>query len=188
MITPDTILLAYAQGLFPMADEAGELGWYRPQQRALLPLDTFRVPRSLAKVMRRAPYQIRFDTAFPRVIAACADRPATWLSPEIQSVFCALHARGLAHSVEAWRDDDLVGGLYGLALGGVFFGESMFSRATDASKICLVHLVAHLRERNFALLDSQLYNPHYDRFGQVLVPHVAFLPALQAALQRPCRF
>jgi leucyl/phenylalanyl-tRNA--protein transferase len=182
------ILHAYPRGIFPMADDAGEVGWYRPHLRAVLPLDGFRVPRSLAKVMRRAPFELRRNTAFAEVLAGCADRDATWLSPDIQHAFAELYREGLAHSVEAWRDGRLVGGLYGLALGGAFFGESMFSRETDASKVCLVHLVTHLRARGFTLLDSQLPNPHLARFGQVLIPHKAFMVQLHRALAQDVTF
>ncbi|MEB3222513.1 MAG: leucyl/phenylalanyl-tRNA--protein transferase [Candidatus Sericytochromatia bacterium] len=188
MLSPAQLLHAYPLGIFPMADDIGQIGWYRPTLRAVFPLDGFRVPRSLAKVLRRGPFEFRRDTAFEAVVAGCADRAETWLSPEIQQVFVALHQLGHAHSVEAWRDDRLVGGLYGLALGGAFFGESMFSREPEASKACLVHLVAHLRARGFTLLDSQLPNPHLARFGQVLIPHEAFLAQLRQALTLDVRF
>lgn len=187
-LTPAMIRHAYRMGIFPMADDAGQLAWYRPRLRAVFPLEAFRVPRSLAKTMRRAPYVITRDAAFAEVLAGCADRASTWLSLEIRQAFLALHAEGLAHSVEAWREGRLAGGLYGLALGGAFFGESMFSRETDASKLCLVHLVGHLKARGFTLLDSQLPNPHFERFGQILIPHEAFTAQLEAALRLEVTF
>jgi leucyl/phenylalanyl-tRNA--protein transferase len=152
-ITPDLLLRAYASGLFPMADSADDpdLFWVEPELRGVLPLDAFHIPRRLARKVRQAPFEIRFNTAFDQVVAACAEsvenRPSTWINSTITDLYGKLHRLNHAHSVEAWLDGKLVGGLYGVSLRRAFFGESMFSRATDASKVCLVHLVEKLRER-----------------------------------------
>lgn len=187
-LTPELIVAAYCRGIFPMADEEGELGWYSPDPRAVFPLDAFHVPRSLAKTIRRGVFEVRVDTAFEAVMRGCADREVTWISEDIVGAYVALHGHGLAHSVEAWRGGQLVGGLYGVALGGAFMGESMFSRETDASKVCLVALVERLRERGFALLDSQIATEHLARFGQVEIPRRDYLRQLRAALPLERRF
>lgn len=166
-ITPDTVLTAYRQRCFPMAESrGGPIAWYRPQLRAVITWDRFAVPRSLAKVLRKEPYRITVDRCFPQIIAACSERDSTWISHDVEALYVELHRQGHAHSVEAWSPaGDLVGGLYGLAIGGCFCGESMFHRAPDASKACVVHLVARLRERGFAMLDCQQQTPHMERFG-----------------------
>jgi len=187
-LTPQILLRAYAAGIFPMADDAGdpEVFWVQPEMRGVIPLDSFHVPRSLAKTVRRAPYAIRFNTAFRAVINACAEtsenRERTWINRTIRDLYCQLHEMGHAHSVEAWDDDQLVGGLYGVSLGRAFFGESMFSRKTDASKICLVHLVERLKERGFILLDTQFTTDHLKRFGAVDVPAEDYEDMLAEAL------
>lgn len=179
---------AYAAGAFPMSSGRGDdcIDWYRPDPRAILPLDDrFRVRRSLCRRVRRGDLAITRDRAFEPVIRACAEpRPnhdATWISDAIIRVYTDLHRRGVAHSVEAWRGDELVGGLYGVALGGAFFGESMFSRVSDASQVCLVHLVEHLRARGFVLLDVQFRNPHLEQFGLIELPCDEYLQQLSAA-------
>lgn len=183
-LTPELIVAAYCQGIFPMADEFdGEIGWYSPDPRAIFPLDAFHVPRSLAKVIRRGVFEIRFDTAFEEVMWGCAEREETWISEEIVLAYTALHRSGLAHSVEAWYEGELAGGLYGVALGGAFMGESMFTRVTDASKVCLVALVERLRERGFVLLDSQMPTEHLAKFGQIVIPRAEYLRRLAAALR-----
>jgi leucyl/phenylalanyl-tRNA--protein transferase len=188
-LTPELILFAYAKGLFPMADsQDGEIGWYSPDPRAVFPLDTFYVPKNLAKTVRQGKFEIRIDTAFREVMQACAERDETWISEEIVDVYTALHRKGFAHSVEAWRDGALVGGLYGVAIGGAFMGESMFSRATDASKVCLVQLVERMKARGFILLDSQYPTEHLTQFGQTLIPRSHYMRQLQAALQLSCTF
>jgi len=166
-ITPEVVLHAYGQRCFPMADErGGALRWYRPTRRAIITWDRFKVPESLRKVMKNEPYRITVDTAFPRVIAACAERTSTWISHDIEALYTELHRRGHAHSLEAWdASGELVGGLYGLAIRGCFCGESMFHRADDAAKICVVKLVDILRDRDFRLLDCQQQTPHMQRFG-----------------------
>jgi len=187
-LSPELVLAAYAQGIYPMADPDGTIRWYSPRRRAIFPLDGFRVPRTLAKVVRRGTYEIRIDTAFEEVIRGCADRPITWISEEIVRVYTELHRLGFAHSVEAWHEGRLVGGLYGVALRGAFMGESMFTRMPNASGVCLVALVERLRERGFVLLDSQTPTRHLLRFGQILVPREEYLRRLREALTLERRF
>jgi leucyl/phenylalanyl-tRNA--protein transferase len=167
LVSPAMILNAYRQRAFPMADERrGAFSWFRPHVRAVITWDQWKVPESLVKTMRRSPYRLTIDAAFPQVIAACADRSSTWISEGIERLYTALHALGVAHSVEAWdAGGTLVGGCYGLQIGGCFCGESMFHRAPDASKIAVVHLVDHLRRQGFSLLDCQQQTPHMQRFG-----------------------
>jgi leucyl/phenylalanyl-tRNA--protein transferase len=190
-ITPELLLRAYSIGLFPMADSADdpELFWVEPDMRGIIPLDDFHVARSLAKTVRKSPFDIRFDTAFDAVLAACAeaapDRPSTWINTKIKSLYGTLHRMGHAHSVEAWEGDQLVGGLYGVSLGAAFFGESMFSRRTDASKICLVHLVERLKDRGFRLLDTQFTTEHLKTFGAIDVPKIKYEDMLANALASP---
>ncbi|MBC7545430.1 MAG: leucyl/phenylalanyl-tRNA--protein transferase [Candidatus Sericytochromatia bacterium] len=189
-LSPELIEMAYRQGIFPMAEDDGTILWFSPDPRAIIPLapEAFHVPRSLAKTIREGRFEVRIDHDFAGVLAGCADRRETWISDEISAVYRALHQRGLAHSVEAWQDGALVGGLYGVSLGGAFMGESMFSRATDASKVCLVALVERLRERGYTLLDSQFHTPHLARFGLILIPRETYCQRLAAALPRSCRF
>lgn len=190
-ITPELLLRAYSIGLFPMADSADdpELFWVEPDIRGVLPLDAFHVSRSLAKTIRQKPFDIRYDTAFDAVVAACAeaapDRPSTWINAKIKSLYSTLHRMGHAHSVEAWADGQLVGGLYGVSLGAAFFGESMFSRRTDASKICLVHLVERLKTNGFRLLDTQFTTEHLKTFGAIDVPKIDYEDMLANALASP---
>lgn len=182
-VTPDLVLEAYRQRCFPMADEReGRLRWYRPAERAVITWDRWKVPESLVKVMRRMPFRLSIDEAFRDVIAACAERSTTWISRDIESLYTVLHERGHAHSVEAWDGDGtLVGGLYGLAIGGIFCGESMFHRANDAAKICVVHLVERLRERGFVLLDCQQQTSHMARFGAYEIGDEAYRGILDAS-------
>lgn len=188
MIPSDLLLSAYARGLFPMALPEGELGWFSPDPRGVLPLDEFHVPHGLKRALRRAPYEIRFNSAFSEVIAACARRKETWIDEEITESYTALHRLGCAHSVEAWAGGCLVGGLYGVSLGGAFFGESMFHTATDASKVALVALVARLRERGFMLLDTQWTTAHLRQFGAKEIPRLIYLQLLARALKLPRTF
>ena len=187
MLSADLLLAAYQAGVFPMADERGEVGWYAPDPRGVLPLDAFHVSASLARTVRRAPFRIRSDTDFAAVVAGCAEaapgREQTWISREIAQAYTELHALGFAHSVECWHDGALVGGLYGVALGGAFFGESMFHRARDASKVALVHLVERLRAGGFVLLDTQMTTPHLERFGAVEIPRAEYERRLAEALR-----
>jgi leucyl/phenylalanyl-tRNA--protein transferase len=190
MIDPALLVRAYRKGLFPMALEDGEIGWFSPDPRGILPIDTFHVPGRLARVVRQAPYEIAIDRAFEDVMRACAERPreGTWISEEIVESYIALHRLGLAHSVEVWSGDALVGGLYGVHLGGAFFGESMFHRATDASKLALVALVDRLARRSFTLLDTQWITPHLVQFGAIEIPRAEYLRRLENALKRDCSF
>lgn len=193
-IPPDLLIRAYASGVFPMAETADdpEVFWVRPETRGIIPLDAFHVPKSLAKRIRQTPFDIRFDQDFDGVIAGCAEsregRLQTWINGPIREAYGELFRRGHCHTVEAWREDRLVGGLYGVTLGRVFFGESMFSREADASKICLVHLVGRLRERGFALLDTQFTTEHLKRFGAVDVPRRRYERLLQEALAGTASF
>lgn len=190
-ITPELLLRAYSMGLFPMAESAEdpELFWVEPEVRGVIPLDAFHVPRRLARTLRKARFEIRFDTAFLEVMRACAesvpDRPTTWINDTILELYGSLHRMGRAHSVEAWRDGKLVGGLYGVSLRRAFFGESMFSRETDASKICLVHLVERLKARGYALLDTQFTTAHLKTFGAIDVPRDDYYAMLSDALDGP---
>jgi leucyl/phenylalanyl-tRNA--protein transferase len=190
-ITPEILLRAYSIGLFPMAEAADdpEIFWVDPEMRGILPLDAFHVSKSLQKTVRRKPFDIRFDTDFEGVIALCAqpadDRPSTWINETIRKLYRELHRMGHAHSVEAYDGDELVGGLYGVSLGAAFFGESMFSRRTDASKICLVHLVERMKAKGFVLLDTQFTTEHLKTFGAIDVPKDDYLKLLHAAVDSP---
>jgi leucyl/phenylalanyl-tRNA--protein transferase len=193
MIPLRLLVAAYASGWFPMATE-GEIRWYSPDPRGILPLDAVHIPRRLARVARSGRFRIEVDRAFGDVIRACAadDRdpldPGTWINDEIIESYTALHEEGIAHSVETWLDDRLVGGLYGVALRGAFFGESMFHRETDASKVALVALVERLRARGYALLDTQWITPHLEQFGAVEIPREEYLRRLEASLSLDCTF
>ncbi|UHS56619.1 leucyl/phenylalanyl-tRNA--protein transferase [Agrobacterium vaccinii] len=190
-IDVDILLRAYSIGLFPMADSADdpELFWVEPEMRGIIPLNDFHVSKSLAKAIRKRPFDIRFDTNFEGVMAGCAaeapDRPSTWINQTIRKLYVELHEIGHAHSVEAWEGGELVGGLYGVSLGSAFFGESMFSRRTNASKICLVHLVEHLRDKGFTLLDTQFTTEHLKTFGAIDVPKAEYAKMLEPAVSRP---
>lgn len=187
-IPTDLLLKAYASGVFPMAESASdpEVFWVRPETRGVIPLDAFHVPHSLAKTIRQGHFELRINCDFEAVIDACAEKRAgrlsTWINAPIREAYTRLHRIGHVHSVEAWRDGHLVGGLYGVSLGRAFFGESMFSRETDASKVCLVHLVERLRERQFKLLDTQFTTDHLKRFGAIDVPRAKYEKILAAAL------
>jgi leucyl/phenylalanyl-tRNA---protein transferase len=187
-LTPQILLKAYSIGLFPMAESADdpELFWVEPKLRGIIPLDSFHASRSLRKTIRQERFSIRRNTAFRTVMQKCAepapDRPSTWINDTILDLYTSLHHMEHAHSVEAWYDGQLVGGLYGVSLGGAFFGESMFSRMTDASKVCLFHLVMHLRMRNFRLLDTQFTTEHLKQFGAIDVPKADYEIMLADAL------
>lgn len=182
-IPPEVLLDAYARGIFPMAHE-GEIEWFSPVRRGLIPLDErFHIPHGLKRALKRKPFNLKWDTAFREVMLACAARDETWIDEVILESYCNLHALGFAHSVECWDDEGLQGGLYGVALPGVFFGESMFSRKTDASKIALVALVENLRERRFQLLDTQWMTSHLRQFGGYELPRKPYQVALAKALR-----
>ncbi len=188
------LLRAYAAGIFPMAESADskELHWFDPERRGILPLDRFHVARSLRKTVRRGLFEMRFDSAFRTVMELCAettdDRPKTWINEDIVRLYTELHRAGFAHSVECWRDGRLVGGLYGVSIGAAYFGESMFSRETDASKVALVHLVARLRAAGFTLLDTQFVTDHLSHFGAEEIPRAEYHRRLNDALERTTRF
>ncbi len=188
-LQPDRLLSAYATGIFPMADEDGELLWFAPEHRAIIELDDMRVSRSLRAVLRRGTFAVRINTAFDTVMRACADRTeGTWISQEIFEAYVMLHERGFAHSVEAWQGDQLAGGLYGVAIGGAFFGESMFHRMTNASKVALVHLIERMRDREFVLLDTQFMTDHLQSLGATEIARVAYEKRLASAVRMPCVF
>ncbi len=193
-LSPELVLRAYACGIFPMAESRGRSGvfWVDPEVRGVLPLDAFHVSRSLARKVRRQVFDITCDSAFGTVIRACAEaargRPDTWINDDIIEAYCELHRSGFAHSVEAWQDGRLAGGIYGVALGGAFFGESMFSAATDASKVALVHLVARLKAGGFRLFDVQFVTEHLKQFGVEEVPARRFQERLDEALAVKARF
>lgn len=183
-ITPELVLRAYGAGVFPMADhaEAESVYWVDPRQRGVLPLDGFHLSRSLRKRLSRDDHQVRVDTAFDEVVELCADRPETWINPLIREMFSALYRLGHAHSVEVWQGGRMIGGLYGLALGAAFFGESMFSRASDGSKIALAHLVARLRKGGFTLLDTQFTTDHLESLGARSVSRAEYHRMLDRAV------
>ncbi len=190
MIDPALLVRAYREGIFPMALDDGEIGWFSPDPRGIIPLDTFHVSTRLARVARSGRFEIRIDTAFEAVMRACGERPddGTWISEEIVESYVALFRLGLAHSVEVWRKGQLVGGLYGVSLGGGFFGESMFHRETDAPKVALVVLVDRLKRRGFTLLDTQWVTPHLEQFGATEIPRAEYLRRLAVAVRKDCAF
>lgn len=193
-IPTDLLLKAYASGVFPMAESATdpEVFWVRPESRGVVPLDAFHMPKSLRKTIKRELFEIRIDSDFEGVIDACAEqrevRPSTWINAPIREAYVELHRIGHAHSVEAWRDGRMVGGLYGVTMGAAFFGESMFSKETDASKVCLAHLVERLRARDFLLLDTQFTTEHLKRFGAIDVPRRKYEKMLADALKGTAQF
>ena len=183
-LDPRLLLQGYATGIFPMADsrDAAELFWVEPRNRAIIPLDRFHLSRSLRRTLRSGQFTVTLDADFAQVITACADREETWINAELERAMLALHASGHAHSVEVWNEGALVGGLYGVKLGRAFFGESMFSRATNASKVALAWLVARLRAGNFTLLDCQFMTEHLASLGAISVPRETYVALLSAAL------
>lgn len=189
-LTPEILLRAYSEGLFPMAErrEDSTLYWVSPEKRGIMPLDHFHVPRRLARTVRSSAFIVTADRAFLDVIRACAapapDRPESWINEEIVRLYATLHSSGHAHSIECWQDGALAGGLYGVRLGAAFFGESMFSRRRDASKVALVHLAAGLKRGGFLLLDTQFITAHLARFGAIEIPREQYFLKLQAALNR----
>lgn len=192
--TPELLLWTYANGVFPMADpHTNVIEWFSPDPRGILPLDRFHVPKNLAREVRKGRFDIRSDTAFEQVMRSCAVGRAidngSWINDRLIRAYCELHERGFAHTVEAWFHDRLVGGLYGVAIGGAFFGESMFTKpehgGTNASKVCLVHLVRRLNARGYSLLDTQFTNPHLERFGCIEISRDEYLKRLQHAIKLP---
>jgi leucyl/phenylalanyl-tRNA--protein transferase len=188
MIDPEFLLQGYRFGVFPMAMEDDSIQWFSPDPRAILPLEDFHVPHALRRLVRKKVFETTIDNAFSAVIEACAQREDTWINLEIIESYTGLHELGCAHSVEAWKEGRLAGGLYGVAVGGAFFGESMFHQITDASKIALVALVEHLRVRKFALLDTQWLTPHLQQFGGIEISRDHYLRLLRRAIELPCKF
>ena len=193
-LTPDILLQAYASGVFPMAESRDDnnLFWVDPEVRGVIPLDSFHVPRRLSRVVRSETLEVRVDTAFRQVMESCAgprpDHSDTWINSQIIDLYCALNEAASAHSVECWHDGELVGGLYGVSLGAAFFGESMFSRVTDASKVALVHLVSRLKYGGYRLLDVQFVTDHLARFGATGIPREDYHELLEEALKHKADF
>ncbi len=185
-LTPELLLQGYQIGVFPMAKDRDSevIEWFAPDPRAILPLDAFHVPKTLAKLVRQNKFEVVSDRDFEGVMRACAEREATWISEDIVRSYVALYKAGFAHSVECWREGRLVGGLYGVAIGGAFFGESMFHRERDASKVALVHLVSCLRACNYTLLDTQFTTPHLEKFGVIEIPRIEYEAKLDRALEQ----
>ena len=188
MIAPDLLLQAYSQGAFPMGMPDGSIAWFSPDPRAIIPLEEFHVPHGLRRALRKRPFEIRLDAEFETVMRKCAAREETWINEEIVASYVRLHELGFAHSVEAWSEGVLRGGLYGVAIGGAFFGESMFHEATDASKIALHALVERLKARGFTLLDTQWTTPHLLQFGAQEIPLRQYRRLLSRSLRQDCRF
>ncbi len=187
IIEPRFLLSAYCNGYFPMAEpKSGQIGWYSPDPRAIFPLEEFKVPRSLRLTIKKGIFEVKTDTRFEDVMWGCANRDETWISPEIVRTYVRLFELGFAHSVEAWKHGALAGGLYGVSIGGAFFGESMFSAERDASKVALVALVDRLKDRGYQLLDTQYTTPHLVRFGAKEIPRDEYLQILQSAIAREC--
>ena len=188
-LTPDLLMAAYRQGIFPMADEDGSVAWYSPHPRAVIKPGRFHASKTLRQLCRQGRFEVTVNRDFTGVMTACADRPeGTWISPEFVAAYTLLHQQGHAHSVEAWRQGELAGGLYGVAVGTVFCGESMFHRRRDASKVALVFLVERMIERGFTLLDVQFMTDHLASFGAEHVARGEYLKQLAGGLHRPCRF
>ena len=188
MIDPEVLLQGYRLGVFPMAMADGAIEWFSPDPRAILPLEKFHVPHTLERVFAKGTFEIRFDVSFVEVMRECARRPETWINDEILASYVRLHQLGHAHSVEAWRDGKLAGGLYGVSIGGAFFGESMFHHVRDASKVALLGLVERLRARKFILLDTQWVTPHLEQFGAIEIPRSKYLHLLTTAVNLPRQF
>ena len=188
MIASELLLQGYRLGVFPMAMEDDSIEWFSPDPRAILPLEDFHVPHALRRVLRKNVFETRIDKAFFEVIDSCAKRKDTWINQEIMESYTRLHELGHAHSVEAWKQGKLAGGLYGVAVGGAFFGESMFHRVTDGSKIALVALVEHLCARKFVLLDTQWLTPHLQQFGGIEISRTHYLRLLRRAIDVPRKF
>lgn len=188
MIPPETLLEAYSQGIFPMADEDGTMGWYEANPRAIVEIDGYRIPHDLKRILNRNSFEIHRDRSFEQVMRGCMNRTPTWISEEIVCSYVMLHHLGHAHSVETWQNGELVGGLYGVTIGGAFFGESMFHRATHASKVALAHLLRHLQAQGFALHDAQVMTSTLKLFGAKNISRSDYLLRLEAALKKRAVF
>jgi len=189
-LTAELVLQAYAAGIFPMGDQNG-INWYSADPRFIIDLDNFHIPKRLSRIYRQKVFDLRINTAWSGVISGCADREQTWITPEIIRIYTQLHQMGFAHSVEAFQKEKLVGGIYGVSIGGAFMAESMFYRVSNASKVCLVHLVEHLKSHGYILLDSQFISPqtrYLENFGGILIPRSKYMTMLSCALQLDCHF
>lgn len=187
-LSPFLLEIAYRQGIFPMAGPDGAIEWYAPDPRGIIDLDHFHIPDRLNRTIRQGKFRIKTDQRFKEVIRACAAREETWINEEIIWAYTELHFSEKAHSVEAYLENNLVGGLYGISLGGAFMGESMFTREKDASKVCLVFLINRLKEKGFQLLDTQFITPHLKKFGAIEIPREEYLNRLERALTLSCQF
>lgn len=188
MLQPDNMIRLYASGAFPMADESGQINWYLPEVRTIIPLNNFNIPRSARKAIEKQNFEIKFDTDYLSVIKGCADRPSTWISEELIVAYRRLHKRGYLHTVETYQNGKLVGGLYGITFRGAFFGESMFSKVSQASKAALIALLNHLKEKDFVLLDVQYMTNHLKMFGAVEISWEEYSALLQKAYISGCSF
>ena len=186
--TKDLVLSAYSQGIFPMGHDDGTIRWYSPDPRCIFDFDKFHVPRRLMRTYKSSKFEMKVNSAWREVLKACADRDSTWITDDIFRVYTEMHEAGFAHSVEAYYEGKLAGGLYGVSIGGAFMGESMFHNVTDASKISLIYLVERLKSRGFVLLDSQYMTDHLSTLGAVLIPRQEYLRRLDRALYLDCRF
>jgi leucyl/phenylalanyl-tRNA---protein transferase len=189
-LDPETLLTAYSQGVFPMGDPDGIIRWYSADPRGVIPLEAFHVPGTLRQTVKQNRFEIRINSDFEATMRGCmlAREEGSWITEPLVMAYTRLHRLGFAHSVEAWQDDQLVGGLYGVSLGGAFFGESMFHRVRDASKVALVHLVSRLNERGYELLDTQATTQHLKRFGAIDIPAREYIARLRKALKKECEF
>ncbi|HVO75291.1 MAG TPA: leucyl/phenylalanyl-tRNA--protein transferase [Ignavibacteriaceae bacterium] len=187
-LQPGNMLRLYASGAFPMADDSGEINWYLPEIRTIIPLDNFNYPRSLKKIIQSGNFEFKYDSDFISVVTGCADRDKTWISKELIEAYLRLKKLGHVHTVETWENERLVGGLYGITFGGAFFGESMFSKVPQASKAALIKLVEHLIENNFVLLDVQYMTPHLKMFGAVEISFEKYTKLLNESYDRICEF
>ena len=189
LLKPENMIRLYASGAFPMADEkTGGINWYLPEIRTIIPLDDYNIPRSAKKVIDDENFEIKFDTDFEGVLEGCADRESTWISDELKSAYKRLKKRGDIHTVETWKDEELVGGLYGITFRGAFFGESMFSKVSQASKAALVALLKHLKEKDFVLLDVQYMTEHLKMFGAVEISFEEYTKLLHKAYAKASKF
>ena len=190
VLDPETLLVAYSQGAFPMTDSDGTTRWYTADPRGIIPLDAFHIPRTLQQTIRQGKFEIAINRNFEAIMRACMSvrSDGSWISEQLIAVYCKLHQLGFAHSVEAWQDGQLAGGLYGVSLGAAFFGESMFHHVRDASKVALAALVERLRERNYELLDTQAATSHLKHFGCIEIRAEDYARRLKHALQRKCSF
>jgi leucyl/phenylalanyl-tRNA--protein transferase len=189
LLKPENMIRLYASGAFPMADaETGNINWYMPEMRTIIPLDNFNIPRSTKKAIEDKNFEIKFDSDFEGVLEGCADRESTWISEELKSAYRGLKKRGYIHTVEAWKDGKLVGGLYGVTFRGAFFGESMFSKVSQASKAALVALLKHLKEKDFVLLDVQYMTEHLKMFGAIEISFEEYTKLLHMAYANVCEF